>query len=378
MVILMNLHFNFFTVPSPKANLTLNTKCSDKKRKRESDSEDLNSLSSPNLSATGSPFILGTPILSETTTDSGIDEYIYINKDQLLQIIDVDRKEVEDPRTRRRFFVATGGELFYNQQRWHDHSLKTSIELSVCGGNIYALLMGDKQPEYFVGQGEIDEDLDDGVEPTYYRVSSKIDFVAEEEDIFNLNKPVQGSIYSLLISFFLGDPDVSNVVGVAEKEDLLIRRLDPEFCFSSYVTEAKHNNYDSVLKEINFIYGLNTDNHELTEKEPQDLAKKNGIEFFRECFSKKLLKHPGFLKILNSEVRTTELLDALSKITETPLSQYENIIDKDISDNGIRMQLKDTLKKRLEIFSTIHQELREVAQPTHDMPLEGSKLMNKF
>ena len=239
--------------------------------------------------------------------------------------------------------------------------------MAVCGGNFYALLMGEGQPEYFVGQGVVDEDLDDDLEPAYYRVGSKIDFLAEGEDIFNSNKSVKNLIFSLVVSYFLGDPDISNVVVVAEGEDLLIRRLDPEFCFSHYFSSEGHNNFNNILKELDFIFRLNADNHELSHEEIQTLIKKQGVDFFNECFKKTFLRHPSCLKILNSEARTSEVLSALKKITETPFYQYENIINKNISDENIRMQLTGTLKKRLETFSQIYQKLLEVPQP-QEMP----------
>ena len=378
----MKHQFNFFSFIPAKSNLTqLQT---DKKRKHESDSEDSNSQASPNISSSGSPFItnknnfgspfmtrspfmIGTPIMSETSTESGFDEYISLRDNQVVQIINVDSKEAEDKLTHRKFFVATGGELFYNKKKWHAHSLKTSIELAVCGGNFYALLMGEGQPEYFVGQGVVDEDLDDDLEPAYYRVGSKIDFLAEGEDIFNSNKSVKNLIFSLVVSYFLGDPDISNVVVVAEGEDLLIRRLDPEFCFSHYFSSEGHNNFNNILKELDFIFRLNADNHELSHEEIQTLIKKQGVDFFNECFKKTFLRHPSCLKILNSEARTSEVLSALKKITETPFYQYENIINKNISDENIRMQLTGTLKKRLETFSQIYQKLLEVPQP-QEMP----------
>ncbi|MCL9685553.1 hypothetical protein [Legionella maioricensis] len=361
----MNNKSTFFHYSNLKSKLLPLPK--DKKRKHESDSESSSSMASPNLSNSGSPFIIGTPIVSETTsTESMIDEYISINGNQLVRIIDMDTKEAVETKTHRKFFVSTGGELFYNRTEWHAHSLKTTIELTVCGGNFYALLMGEGQPEYFVGKGEVDEDLEDDVEPIYYRMSSKIDFLAEGEDIFSLNKPVKSLIFSLMISFFLGDPDVSNVVGVAEDEDVLIRRLDPEFCFSQYFSSESYNNYSSVLKELDFLFHLNTDNHELTADELQNRVEKSGVDFFRQCFMKKFLMHPDCLKILNSETRTNEFLSALKKITETPFDQYENIINKSISDENIRMQLKDTLKKRLGIFSQIYQELAVEIEPTKD------------
>lgn len=363
---LMNKNYNFFPY-TPKSNLaSLQT---EKKRKRESDisqtSPNLSSSGSPfitNISNSGSPFINGTPIMSETTTESEIDEYISINGNQVVRIIDADSKEAEDVITKRRFFVGEG-QLLYKEKSWHAHSLKTSVELAVCGGNIYALLMGDGQPEYFIGKGEVDEDLDDDIETTYYRVSSKINFLAEGEDIFSLNKSVKGLIFSLMISYFLGDPDVSNVVGVEEDECLLVRRLDPELCFSSYFTAENHNNYDSVLTELKFLYRLNADNEELTKKELQDLIEKNGVAFFKECFMTKLLMHPACLKTLSSKARTDEILSALQKITQTSFSQYESIIDQSISNENIRLQLKNTLKKRLDIFSKIYPELAEVVEP---------------
>ncbi|CEG56258.1 hypothetical protein [Legionella fallonii] len=378
----MNYKFSLFSFSPKKPNLSkLQTK-----RKRESDSADgYGDQTSPSLSSTGSPFITnisnsgspfvmrsplmnGTPMISETSTESEFDEYISLGGNQVVQIINTDSKEAEDTVTHKRFFVATGGELYYNKEKWHHHSLKTSIELTACGGNFYALLMGEGQPEYFVGQGTADEDLDEDLEPTYYRVGSKIDFLAEGEDIFNFQKSVKNLIFSLVISYFLGDTDISNVVVVAKDEDLLIRRLDPEFCFSRYFSTKKQNNYDSVFRELNFIFRLNTDNQELTEENIQNRITKDTIDFFNECFKKKtFLMHPSCLKILNSEARTDEVLSALKKITETPFSQYENIINTIISDENIRMQLKETLEKRLEIFSQIYQKLVDVPQP-QDMP----------
>lgn len=358
-MILMNNSYKFFPyVVQPKSNLATQI---EKKRKREYNLKDSSNENSP------SPFINGTPIISETSTESVIDLYISINDSQVIQIINDDSKEAEDTTTNKRFFVATGGGSYYNKEMWHTHSLKTSIELAVCGGNFYALLMGQGQPEYFVGKGGVDEDLGDDLEPVYYRVGSKIEFLAEGADIFNCNKSVKSLIFSLIISYFLGDSDVSNVVGIAEDEHLLIKRLDPEFCFSSYFSEESNNNYNSVLKELSFIFNLNTDNHELTQEEIQHLVKKNEVDFFGECFTKTLLMHPTCLKILSSEVRTNELLSALQKITETPFTQYEKIIDQIISNETISIQLKETLKKRLEIFSQIYLELVAVAQP-QEMP----------
>ncbi|WP_112854896.1 hypothetical protein [Legionella feeleii] len=63
--------------------------------------------------------------------------------------------------------------------------------------------------------------------------------IAQEKEIFGLNKPIVDLITSLIISYFLGDFDISNI-GVVQGNNnaLQVVRFDPEFCFSSYLLES--------------------------------------------------------------------------------------------------------------------------------------------
>ncbi|WP_019217131.1 hypothetical protein [Legionella tunisiensis] len=63
----------------------------------------------------------------------------------------------------------------------------------------------------------------------------------------------------MIISYFLGDFDISNI-GVIQGDNVLqVVRFDPEFCFSSYFL-GEHNTYQAILKELRFIFDLDLGN----------------------------------------------------------------------------------------------------------------------
>ncbi|SPX62711.1 hypothetical protein [Legionella feeleii] len=89
---------------------------------------------------------------SDTSKESWVNEVIYVRGEQfMLTSIDTRSRELEDFFTKRRFFLSKICELYYNKIGWHADSLKTSAELAVCGGKLYALLMGEAQPIYLLG-----------------------------------------------------------------------------------------------------------------------------------------------------------------------------------------------------------------------------------
>lgn len=285
---------------------------------------------------------------SATSTDSGMDALIVsMDGNKTFEIIDEESNEVQESRTNQRYFASSNAEMFYNGHAWHRDSLKTSIELSVCGGNIYALLMGRKQPLYDVGVGE------DEVNPVYYRISSKVNFLAEGEAIFTLNKTVDGLIFSLIISYFLGDYDISNVVAVEDNDGLTAVRIDPEYSFSNYCSSELYNQHGRILSELNFLL-----QHQAIH-DPSDLRFDSGVEFFKECFTHHLLKSKSFLQLFSSDKKVSEAFLALKTIAETPFEQFADIIDKTISNQTIAEEVKKVLKSRQQLFSRCHDELKD-------------------
>ncbi|WP_019217132.1 hypothetical protein [Legionella tunisiensis] len=115
---------------------------------------------------------------SSMSQESWINEVIYVRGEQFALIgIATDSRELEDLVTKRRFFLSTVGEFYYNGIGLHADSLKTSAELAVCGGKLFALLMGKAQPIYFVGETIRDEED----EYRYYLISTKVNFIAQEK-----------------------------------------------------------------------------------------------------------------------------------------------------------------------------------------------------
>lgn len=290
---------------------------------------------------------------SDVSTESWVNEIIYVRGEQfMLASIDTHSRELEDLFTKRRFFLSTIGELHYNKIGWHANSLKTSAELAVCGGKLFALLMGEAQPIYFVGGRANNED-------NCYLISTKIDFIAQEKEIFGLNKPIIDLITSLIISYFLGDFDISNIGVVQGKTNVLqVVRFDPEFCFSSYFI-GEHNTYEMIARELRFIFNLDLGPvpEERANKLRQILQRRES-NFFARCFAQQLLWEPGFLDILSSPRRKEEIFKALDRITTTLFMQYRYIIDTTISHEKTREALKNTLTRRREIFSQISGELK--------------------
>ena len=252
-----------------------------------------------------------------------------------------------DPQNGEIFFVAQGGQsLLFDE--------KTAVELEVCGGNIYALLMGKEQPYYLVGH---DQD-----KLHYYRVGSKIDFVkdAEGECIFQLGKSVSGFVFSLVISYFLGDDDISNVVAVDRNGRLQVVRLDPEFCFSPYFLDTTYNNQAKILEELNFLYRLNAQDCPNSGKLKELALQETGLDFFSNCFvNHKLFTNAHCLSLLTSSCKNQELLAALKKIIETPFQSYEQIVEKTITSVATCERIKEALKIRLTMFKQAYIEIQK-------------------
>ncbi|WP_131750117.1 hypothetical protein [Legionella beliardensis] len=245
------------------------------------------------------------------------------------------------------FYISTSAQLFSFDE-------KTAIELAVCGGNIYAMLLGEEQPYYLVGQGEKSF--------YYYRLSSKVNIFeqAEGESIFRFNKPVSRFISSLVISYFLGDNDISNVVLVKKDDQFLVVRIDPEFCFSSYFFNTEYNNQSSILAELNFLLKLNDKNCSNKKQLQYFLSHQKEIDFFQSCFNDhKLLSTDNCLKLLSSPLKKQELLLALNKIVATPFQDFEKIIDNTLSDNTVSKKLKKTLAKRLDFFKKANEQIQK-------------------
>ncbi|MDR3504177.1 MAG: hypothetical protein P4L79_16535 [Legionella sp.] len=235
------------------------------------------------------------------------------------------------------------GTIFFVSKIGYESEVKpqTKAELEVCGGCIYALLMGEGQPSYFMGQDD---------KGSYYRLSSKVNFEAEGLDIFNFKQPISRFIFSLVISYFLGDNDISNVGVVKKDNQLLVVRIDPECCFSNYFLQSNHNQLDKVLAELGFLDKLNTENASNKDHLGLFLEKEHNVEFFRSCFNHKLLTNQESLNLLSSPAKNKELREALNKIIGTPIEDYEKIIDKTVSDPNKRVEVKNALKNRLKIF----------------------------
>lgn len=293
---------------------------------------------------------------SDTSKESWVNEVIYVRGEQfMLSSIDTRSRELEDFFTKRRFFLSKICELYYNKIGLHADSLKTSAELAVCGGKLYALLMGEAQPIYFVGVRANDEDDEDN----YYLISTKVDFIAQEKEIFGLNKPIVDLITSLIISYFLGDFDISNIGVVQGNNNVLqVVRFDPEFCFSSYFI-GEHNTYEMISKELRFIFNLDLGPvPEERANRLRQILQRRESNFFARCFAQQLLWEPAFLDILSSPRRKEEIFKALDRITTTLFMQYRYIIDTTISHEKTREALKNTLTRRREIFSQISGELK--------------------
>lgn len=305
---------------------------------------------------------------SVTSQESWMDEIIRVRGEQfLLGGISTDSRELEDRDTKKRFFLSRIGELYYNKIGWHADSLKTSTELAVCGGRMFALLMGAAQPDYFVGETFNNEED----EYNYYLISRKVYFIAQEKEIFDLNQPIADFITSLIISFFLGDPDVSNVGVVQNNNTLQTVRFDPEFCFSSYFID---DTYQRILKELRFIYDLNLgDVPEQRVFKLRQILSRGESDFFARCFTKRLLWEPAFLEILSSPQRKQEIFKALDRISTTLLTQYQYIIDTTISNGKLREALTTTLTKRREIFSQVNGELKLLSQVARTKDTELSQ-----
>ncbi len=236
------------------------------------------------------------------------------------------------------------GEVFFISTIGYESGIKPKIkaELEVCGGNLYALLMGESQPNYFVGQDNNE---------AYYRLSSPVNFAAEGEDIFKFHQPINRFIFSLVISYFLGDNDISNIGVVKRDQQLLVVRIDPECCFSDFFLHPFHNQLEQVLAELNFLNQLNIDNTANKDVLGQFLEKEKNVEFFRSCFNHKLLINKASLELLSSSAKNIELEDALNTIIKTPIGDYEEIIDRTISDLNKRDEIKKALINRVKIFT---------------------------
>lgn len=296
---------------------------------------------------------------SDMSQESWMNEAIYVRGEQfVLTGIATDSRELEDSSTKQRFFLSKIGELYYNRIGWHADSLKTSAELAVCGGKLFALLMGEAQPVYFIGERARDEE-DEEDEEKYYLISTKIDFISQEKEIFDLNKPIIDLITSLIISYFLGDFDISNIGVVQGNNNVLqVVRFDPEFCFSSYFI-GEHNTYEMISKELRFIFDLDLGPvPEERANKLRQILQRGESNFFARCFTQRLLWEPVFLDILSSPRRKEEIFKALDRITTTLFMQYRYIIDTTISHERIREALKSTLTLRREIFSQVSGELK--------------------
>ncbi|BCA95684.1 hypothetical protein TUM19329_20450 [Legionella antarctica] len=251
--------------------------------------------------------------------------------------------------SKNKYFLSNGDKA---SGSLHETSVNYSVALSVIGGDLYRLILGGSQPEYYIAQAAIpyfnERNNKTKLELcTLYRISKE---VTDFEKLTKFNDNLDGLIVILIVSYFLRDPDVIYNLGRAKSQ---IIKLDPECCFSD-----SGETIESIEAHLNYIYdpqkaaemfpcetvddGFISDDDDdddaLIFGDKWDLQNAMGdtiAEYFREIFThestdEKIYESQLFLDYFRSDKRNQELFFGLALILKIDINTYIAEINKTI------------------------------------------------